>query len=759
MMGVSPTRVCTGTNVSVDYSHSYSPSSTIATWEIDWGDGNTTGAAWPGAGSSNHPAGGYALPGYYTITLTVIDLLGAYGYAQQQVEVIDCLLPEIEMFGGCGASGVWKTETAGINWDTSGLNGILIHDIKPTWFSIGTETIELWAATENGLYHSVDSGITWGRVVLPLPDDYIMLDIPPSMTVISITPSKFMDSEIYVLVSFGNVLGIDSVWLFRTVDRGITWTSVLLQTSTCADYTPSFYKETDQFGGQGTYGHQLAIYNGILYAIDPSDTSGRIGVRDDATQTWSAINGVGISRFIGNIMAGDGTPYHLWVGGAASSLTPGETLDGWDGVGWTRIDPENRIGKWDLFTSGGLIYTPESTVALDNNIRVWNPDGTLNASVAAPLNKLVWGGIVFEGKLFITASSGANPGIYSYSGGAWTFEHNSTFARKFVAANGVLRCITPGSDTLHVRDAVGNWTDESAPTGEAFLSSYVHHGVLTDTLYIGTTKGKIFRRDTSGYTLVASVSCDSAINDVCELHDIILHYDTTLNEYVWIASAVHTGTSTKCIFRLPGPGVNSLSVPAEGLSHIIDMNANGFYVYIGLQDNEGGQIICRVKYDLTTIESVYAPGDGSWCGVACDPYYSEVVWIFGDFGATSKVLYSDDNGDTFNDITDASWAAAELVRPVLLSLWETNDVVAILNTDNEVWQTKDYATWVEIGSTAFTADCGARDPFEPNNIWIGRVAPGGANHIQYSPNEGRSWIEHSGGFEPNAPVTALAVTK
>ena len=93
------------------------------------------------------------------------------------------------------------------------------------------------------------------------------------------------------------------------------------------------------------------------------------------------------------------------------------------------------------------------------------------------------------------------------------------------------------------------------------------------------------------------------------------------------------------------------------------------------------------------------------------------------------------------------------------SAWDSRDVVIVLNFANDCWITKDFGVaWAKQSDTAFDCDCGARDPFEPENIWIGRV-DNGANHIQYSPNVGVNWEERSSGFEGNAKVTALQVTK
>lgn len=82
--------ICTETPFCVDISRSWSPTSSIVTYEVDWDDGNVSNGAWPPAGVVCHPFGGYALPGTYEVTVTVTDLLGATGQATVEVVAVEC---------------------------------------------------------------------------------------------------------------------------------------------------------------------------------------------------------------------------------------------------------------------------------------------------------------------------------------------------------------------------------------------------------------------------------------------------------------------------------------------------------------------------------------------------------------------------------------------------------------------------------------------------------------------------------------------
>jgi len=242
IMTVSARHICTLLPVTVNYSRSYSPSSTLNSWEVDWGDGNVSTGDWPGGGSVNHPLGGYQLPGNYKIVLTVTDLLGATGQHGASIHVTDCI-PLVALMGGCGASGTWYTPDSGENWSSSGggtLEGVLIRDIKATYASIGGGTVHMWAATEQGLYRGEKNvqtgGQTWAKETLPLPVGYITE--PDGYTV---APSRLVDGNVMVLAADN---ANSRCWLYRGEWVGggsgfmsgtITWTLVQIVTTEWAD--------------------------------------------------------------------------------------------------------------------------------------------------------------------------------------------------------------------------------------------------------------------------------------------------------------------------------------------------------------------------------------------------------------------------------------------------------------------------------------------------------------------------------------------
>jgi hypothetical protein len=92
--------VCIGANVTVDFSLSWSPTSTLAgqPYTITWGDGspNTNGnfpnPRNPAAETATY-VGGYAAVGYYDITLEIQDAVGAIATTRIQIYARDCTQP------------------------------------------------------------------------------------------------------------------------------------------------------------------------------------------------------------------------------------------------------------------------------------------------------------------------------------------------------------------------------------------------------------------------------------------------------------------------------------------------------------------------------------------------------------------------------------------------------------------------------------------------------------------------------------------
>ena len=754
------------TAITANYSLSWSPSSTIATYSIDWGDGNVSGAAWPGAGSVAHPAGGYALPITYTVTLTVTDLLGATGIAQVQVEVIDCTVAIIDLFGGCGDSGPWKTETGGLAWgDVSYgvLSGVRIHDIKVNWFTIGTLSVEVWAATENGVYTST-AGSVWVRKTLTLPGAYLVEPIP-----ISIACSKFDPLEVYVLATSG--AGVS--WLYRTIDAGDTWTYVAVGPigitqpvggALTGSINAMYWDATvdNMYAGGGatfptvTYpGLQCAGYwhNGIWDPVGEGvDSNVSAIARDNTGGIWwggafSNVDGFAYNkcaRWNGTLwqdrsLAGWGSnalalemygPY-MYVAGQNNL----ETVCRWRNFAWEIIGPSNGHG-YALHAAGSRLYCGGSFSIMD---------GT-TVEYIAKWNGVDWSELAGGVSSWVGAIASSEDNLEIYVGGNFT-------------AAGTGADVVVAYYFAMFDEVTNEWS--SPCVGLERLDNAVRAMVVSESgdVYIGGS----FHATTGGTTLNHIARWDRA-NDVwvpvgSGFNSTVYSLEFDEDGNLWVGGSFTQDGDGNAVLYIAMIGAAAATPATVGRTYLTDMSADGQYVYVALIDTGTNPVIIRVGYELAGLANVYIPGAGTWGGVVADPFYAEVLWMFGDFGAATKIRLSQDWGETNVDRGVAAWNPAEVVRPLLPSAWDSRDVVIVLNFANDCWITKDFGVaWAKQSNTAFDCDCGARDPFEPENIWIGRV-DNGANHIQYSPNAGVNWEERSAGFEANAIVTALQVTK
>jgi hypothetical protein len=200
-------------------------------------------------------------------------------------------------------------------------------------------------------------------------------------------------------------------------------------------------------------------------------------------------------------------------------------------------------------------------------------------------------------------------------------------------------------------------------------------------------------------------------------------------------------------------------VPYER-AHIMDVDTDGVYVYMGLLTDDGFPMLVRIAADLESDASVmYGPGAGSWVGVQCDPWDADVLHAFGDFNALVKVARSENNGGSWTNQTPAGWDSGELVGWVLPSAFDGDDLLAALSVAEEVWHSGNGGEdWSKRSDTAFGARSGARGlMFVTSDVaWTGNPETE-ATVLRRSTNGGLTWATS----QPAATginVVRLAVT-
>jgi hypothetical protein len=585
----------------------------------------------------------------------------------------------------------------------------------------------------------------WERVTLPDPAGGN--DEPVAYAV---QPSTVMPTEVYI---FAFKVSTNETYVFRAIGvRRMGWSWLRVGVASLAvDHTvlSTYVAWADSFA---VYDDHLWFGFGYIGGGVPPCHSGYS--RKDLLGNWVDYGYATVPVRPGRFAVYDGKLYGLWYDAAIDCLI--QTSYGiqvYNGAAWSTVNwqplgygttPDVSLGKCIVAVEGQGVYCVSGNI-----VRRY-----INTIEAGATNALAWGtmqGIdYFDTDLYCISESGGTYRIYRYSAGAWVQEYESVEVLSYlVVYDDHIWCVERNQLKVKVRQVDGTWVDDdyemSASDNATAEALHVEDGVMyataRDQVPVPDVNWVYRRVEGFGWVAIhANVDANFPLYGPAIFNDE-QHY--------------HTGAAVVMV-----PLYSGLHLSTIGRTHLMAMSLDGYYIYLGLLNVANQPVICRVAYDLSGVVTLHDPLAGTWGGVAIDPNYADRLWIFGDFGAASKLLLSEDWGITLVDMTDGGWGANEVVRPVMPSMIDPEDVIAILNTALESWRSLDGATtWLKTGDTAFACGCGVRDYFDPLNIFIGHAgpAPTGANHIQFSPNAGVGWIERSTGFEADAPVPSLEI--
>lgn len=330
LLKLDATQVCAVIDTpTADYASSWSPSCTINSWSVNWGDGNVDSGAWLGAAGTVTKAAAYAVPATYTVTLTITDMLGATASMSVQIEVIDCSALVAAMFCASLGGGVWYSNNLGGTWsEAAGSDSVLqnanVYDLKASYFTMGLSHLEqwLWAATDRGLYRTIDGANTWEHFVLPEPG--VALGEPLMRAVCA---SKVEPLEFYVLTR--NAAN-NRVWLYRTEDAGVNWASVeLLNPADNFQIATEGWTHMLDMSADGLYVYAGLLNNAgqpVIVRVD-YDLAAHANVYNPTAGTW------------GGVRCDYNWPPRLWIFGnfGAACPYPIILLSDDDGIGWTVV--------------------------------------------------------------------------------------------------------------------------------------------------------------------------------------------------------------------------------------------------------------------------------------------------------------------------------------------------------------------------------------------------------------------------------------
>lgn len=183
-LNITPNPICLGAAISWDISNSYAPGSTLTDWEVDFGDSSSaSGSDFPNDTTSGTHT--YAAIGTYDIVATITEGTGRIQTVTYQLEVVECgeigIFPDtfVWTYMSLEGGGVyfidWNADSP--DWEGRNLglegNALLVRDLEihPNTKHLTDANHELWIATKDGVYNSIDGGRHWAKLTMGDPDN------------------------------------------------------------------------------------------------------------------------------------------------------------------------------------------------------------------------------------------------------------------------------------------------------------------------------------------------------------------------------------------------------------------------------------------------------------------------------------------------------------------------------------------------------------------------------------------------------------
>jgi hypothetical protein len=117
----------------------------------------------------------------------------------------------------------WTARNNGLTGTALNVNYIIIH---PSTKNLVSSNHELYIATDDGIYHSLNGGTSWAKLTLPDPSNAEFAD-SPAATIDELTFHwiVFSPLNLQVLLALGAKDSVSRIWLYRSVDSGLSWIS------------------------------------------------------------------------------------------------------------------------------------------------------------------------------------------------------------------------------------------------------------------------------------------------------------------------------------------------------------------------------------------------------------------------------------------------------------------------------------------------------------------------------------------------------
>lgn len=119
----------------------------------------------------------------------------------------------------------WVARNTGLSGDALNQHWIVQN---PATRQLSSESHELWLATDDGIYHSLNGGRQWSKIALPTPsNDELLLSSPATIDDLKFHWIDYDPTNQTILYALGAAIlvGKNRLWIYKTTDVGLIWTS------------------------------------------------------------------------------------------------------------------------------------------------------------------------------------------------------------------------------------------------------------------------------------------------------------------------------------------------------------------------------------------------------------------------------------------------------------------------------------------------------------------------------------------------------
>lgn len=119
----------------------------------------------------------------------------------------------------------WVARNTGLAGDALNQHWIVQN---PATRGLSSESHELWLATDDGVYHSINGGRLWAKIALPTPsNDELLLSTPAGIDDLKFHWIDYDPINQTILYALGAAIieNKNRLWIYKTTNIGLTWIS------------------------------------------------------------------------------------------------------------------------------------------------------------------------------------------------------------------------------------------------------------------------------------------------------------------------------------------------------------------------------------------------------------------------------------------------------------------------------------------------------------------------------------------------------